>query len=59
MAFLILLYYFEDLTMREYNLRILKAFLQKYEDNMQKVADKLDISISTIYRMQKEEKENK
>ncbi|MCD4697628.1 MAG: sigma-54 dependent transcriptional regulator [Bacteroidales bacterium] len=49
----------EDLTMREYNLRILKAFLLKYDDNLQKVADKLDISISTIYRMQKEEKENK
>ena len=49
----------EDLTMREYNLRIIKAFLQKYNDNMQLVADKLDISISTIYRMFKEEKDNK
>jgi len=49
----------EDLTMREYNLRIVKAFLLKYNDDMQKVADKLDISISTIYRMFKEERQNK
>ncbi|MCF8405701.1 MAG: sigma-54 dependent transcriptional regulator [Bacteroidales bacterium] len=48
----------EDLTMREYNLRIIKAFMKKYNKNMQVVAEKLDISVSTIYRMFKEEKEN-
>lgn len=48
----------EDLTMREYNLRIVKAFFQKYNDDIQTVADKLDISVSTIYRMFKEEKKN-
>lgn len=49
----------EDLTLREYNLRILKAFLEKFDHNHQRVADKLDISLSTIYRMLKEEKKNK
>lgn len=47
----------EELSLREYNLRIIKAFLNKYNDNMQVVADKLDISVSTIYRMFKEERE--
>ncbi len=46
----------EELSLREYNLRIIKAFLTKYENNQQTVADKLDISVSTIYRMLKEEK---
>lgn len=46
----------EELTLREYNLRILKAFLQKFDNNHQTVADRLDISLSTIYRMLKEEK---
>jgi len=46
----------EELSMREYNIRIIKAFLRKFNDNHQAVADKLDISISTIYRMLKEEK---
>jgi DNA-binding NtrC family response regulator len=49
----------EELTLREYNLRILKAFLEKFDHNHQRVADKLDISLSTIYRMLKEEKKNK
>lgn len=48
----------EELTMREYNIRIIKAFMNKYNNNNQEVADKLDISISTIYRMLKEDKEN-
>ena len=48
----------EELSLREYNLRIIKAFLNKYNNNQQTVADKLDISISTIYRMLKEEKDN-
>jgi DNA-binding NtrC family response regulator len=46
----------DELTLREYNLRIIKAFLQKYDNNQQTVADKLDISISTIYRMLKEDR---
>jgi two-component system, NtrC family, response regulator AtoC len=47
----------EDLTLREYDLRIVKAYLKKYDNNTKLVAKKLDIGISTIYRMLKEEKE--
>ncbi len=46
----------ENLSLREYNRRIIKASLKKNDDNYQKVADQLDISVSTIYRMLKEEK---
>ena len=45
----------EDLTLREYDLRIVKAYLKKYENNTKLVAKKLDIGISTIYRMLKED----
>ncbi len=48
----------EELTLREYNRRIIVAFLKKHDNNYQTVADKLDISVSTIYRMLKEEKVN-
>ncbi|MCB2221919.1 MAG: sigma-54 dependent transcriptional regulator [Bacteroidetes bacterium] len=44
----------EELTLREYNRRIIVAFLKKHDNNYQTVADKLDISVSTIYRMLKE-----
>jgi DNA-binding NtrC family response regulator len=47
----------DELTLREYNLRIIQAYLKKYNNNQQTVADKLDISVSTIYRMLKEEKD--
>ncbi len=43
----------EELTMKEYELRILKTYLKKY-DNIKLVAEKLDIGQSTIYRMLKE-----
>ncbi len=44
-----------ELTLREHNLRIVKAYLQKYDGNVKKAAGKLDIGFSTIYRMLKEE----
>jgi DNA-binding NtrC family response regulator len=44
----------DDLTMREYEIRILKSYLKKYNDNIKMVARKLDIGQSTIYRMLKE-----
>lgn len=47
----------EELTLREYNYRILKSFLKKYNRDITKIANVLDISVSTIYRMQKEMKE--
>lgn len=38
-------------TMKEYNLQIIQHFLNKYDHNVVKVADKLDIGKSTIYKM--------
>jgi len=46
-----------DLTMREHELRILKATLKKYNHDIPLTAKKLDIGISTIYMMLKEEKD--
>jgi DNA-binding NtrC family response regulator len=47
----------DDLSMREYELKILKAILRKHNNDIGLAAKKLDISVSTIYRMLKEEKE--
>lgn len=44
----------EELTLRGYELKIVKAYLDKYADDRELVAKKLDVSISTIYRMIKE-----
>ncbi len=46
----------EQLSLREYNRRIISAVLKKSNNNYQKVAEQLDISVSTIYRMLKEGK---
>jgi DNA-binding NtrC family response regulator len=43
----------EELTMKDYELRILKSYLKKYDDNIKLVAEKLDIGQSTIYRLLK------
>jgi two-component system response regulator AtoC len=43
----------EELTLEEYDLRILNIYLKKYDDNIKLVAEKLNISQSTIYRMLK------
>jgi two-component system response regulator AtoC len=47
-----------DMTMREYEMKILKATLRKYNNDIGMAAKQLDIGISTIYRMLKEEKES-
>lgn len=47
----------ELLTLREYQLKIIKATLRKYNNDIKLAAEKLDIGISTIYRLLKEEKE--
>ena len=47
----------DNLTLREYQLKIIKATLKKNNDDIKLAADKLDIGISTIYRILKEEKE--
>ena len=44
----------EELSLREYDIRIVKKFLDKYDNNIKLVADKLDLGVATIYRMLKE-----
>jgi two-component system response regulator AtoC len=43
----------EELTMKDYELLILKTYLKKYNNNIKLVAEKLDIGQSTIYRILK------
>jgi DNA-binding NtrC family response regulator len=38
-------------TMKEYTIDIIQHFLKRYDNNVVKVADKLDIGKSTIYKM--------
>ena len=44
----------QELSLREYDIRIVKKFLQKYDNNIKLVAEKLDLGVATIYRMLKE-----
>jgi len=44
----------DELTMKEYEYRIVTHFLEKYDRNVLAVAKKLDIGKSTIYRYLKE-----
>lgn len=44
----------EELTMREYTIQIVHKFLEKYDNNIKLVSEKLDIGVATIYRMLKE-----
>jgi transcriptional regulator with PAS, ATPase and Fis domain len=46
------------MTMREYEMKILKATLRKYNNDIGLTAKQLDIGISTIYRLLKENKES-
>ncbi|OEK04332.1 sigma-54-dependent transcriptional regulator [Roseivirga misakiensis] len=47
----------EEMTLRDYTFKIIKHFLDKYDNNVLKVADKLDIGKSSIYRYLKEMEE--
>jgi DNA-binding NtrC family response regulator len=47
----------DNLTMREYELRIVNATIKKYNNDIRAAAEKLNIGVSTIYRMLKEAKE--
>jgi len=47
----------DNLTLRDYQLKIIKATMKKHNNDIRLVAKILDIGISTIYRMLKEEKE--
>ena len=49
----------DELSLREYELRIVKMYLKKYDDNIKLVAEKLAIGQSTIYRMLKEDMQPK
>ena len=46
----------EELTLEEYNGKIIKGYLIKHDNNVAKVSEKLQIGKSTIYRMIKEGK---
>lgn len=48
----------EDLTLREYELKIIKATLKKCGNDIGMTAKKLDIGVSTIYRILKEERDS-
>jgi DNA-binding NtrC family response regulator len=43
----------EEVTLREYTRRIIRHFLNKYDNDVLLVADKLDVGKSTIYNMLK------
>ena len=47
----------EEKSLRKYTFDIIQYYLEKYDDNIMKVADVLDIGKSTIYRVLKEMKE--
>jgi two-component system response regulator AtoC len=47
----------EVLSLREYELKIIKALLKKNNNDIKVVADQLEIGVSTIYRILKEDKE--
>jgi two-component system, NtrC family, response regulator AtoC len=48
----------DDLTLRQYEIKIIKASLRKHNNDIKTVARKLDIGISTIYRLLREEKQH-
>ncbi|MCU4174600.1 sigma-54-dependent transcriptional regulator [Carboxylicivirga sp. N1Y90] len=48
----------EELTLKEYTEKIIRHYLKKYNNNVLKVADKLDMGKSTIYNLIKKDKEN-
>lgn len=46
----------QDITLREYNRRIVEVYMNKYDNDTKKVAEKLDIGQTTVYRLLKEAK---
>jgi DNA-binding NtrC family response regulator len=47
----------DNLTLRDYEVRIIKATLKKNNNDIRQTAAKLDIGVSSIYRLLKEEKD--
>ncbi len=48
----------EEMTLKEYTERIIRHYLREYDNNVLKVAKKLDIGKSTIYNLIKREKQS-
>lgn len=48
---------FEEMSLRDYTFKIIRHFLDKYDNNVLLVAKKLDIGKSSIYRYLKEMEE--
>lgn len=48
----------QEITLREYNRRIVDVYMKRYHNDTKTVADKLDIGQTTVYRLLKEAKEN-
>jgi two-component system response regulator AtoC len=46
----------KDLTLKEYDYKIISYYLKKYDNNIKLVAEKLDIGQSSIYRFLKDER---
>lgn len=44
----------QELSLREYNLRIVKILMDKYDNKPKIVAEKLEVGVATIYRMLKD-----
>jgi two-component system response regulator AtoC len=44
----------EDITLREYNRRLVNVFMKKHNNNTKLVSEKLDIGQTTVYRLLKE-----
>ncbi|KAF0233083.1 MAG: putative two component sigma54 specific transcriptional, partial [Prolixibacteraceae bacterium] len=44
----------KEISLREYNIRVVKKYMEKYNNNHKLVAEKLDIGVATVYRMLKE-----
>ena len=48
----------KEMTLKEYSDRIIDLYLRKYDQDIKLVAEKLDIGISTIYRLLKQKKDD-
>jgi DNA-binding NtrC family response regulator len=48
---------YQEMTMQEFMYRIIRHYLNKYEDNVLEVARRLDIGKSSLYRYLKEMEE--
>lgn len=50
-------FFLEEMTLREYNIKIVRHYLKQHDNNIPKVAKILGIGKTTIYRMLKEDEE--